>query len=305
MADVTGRLQATIAELDFLAGEPRTVVPLEGGLTNFNFKVAAPGCTAVVRLSSSDGELLAIDRSAEEANSRRAAESGAAPPVLAYLPDRHALVVEWIEGRTLAPDDLRDDSMLERVAEVCRRLHAGPRFVGDFDMFDVQARYLRLVQERGFRLPARYLELMPKAAQIEEALAVRSDGTVPCNNDLLAANFIDDGSRLWVIDYEYGGNNDACFELGNIWSEADLSLEHLEVLVDSYYGRHLRHKVARARLLGLMAKYGWTLWASIQDAVSPIDFDFWSWGMEKYDRAVAEFDGRDFDRLLDEARRPD
>jgi thiamine kinase-like enzyme len=306
--DVRERLQATVADLvdsDLLGGEPRSVTPLEGGLTNFNFRVVAPGRTAVVRLSSSDGDLLAIDRAAEEANSRRAAESGAAPPVLAYLPDRHALVVEWIEGRTLAPDDLRDEAMLVRVAAVCRQLHAGPRFVGDFDMFAIQRRYLTLVQERGFRLPDRYLDLAPRAAEVEEALAVRREATVPCNNDLLAANFIDDGDRLWVIDYEYGGNNDPCFELGNIWSESELSLDELEVLVDSYYGRHLRHKVARARLLGLMARYGWTLWASIQAEVSPIDFDFWSWGMTKYDLAVAEFDGPDFARLLDEARRPD
>jgi thiamine kinase-like enzyme len=128
---------------------------------------------------------------------------------------------------------------------------------------------------------------------------------VPCNNDLLAANFIDDGERLWVIDYEYGGNNDPCFELGNIWSEADLPVGHLEVLVDAYVGRRLRHMVARARLLALMARYGWTLWASIQTDVSPIDFDFWSWGMAKYDRALEEFDGPDFARLLEEARSPD
>jgi len=306
--DVRERLQATIDDLTrsgLLDGEPPTVTPLEGGLTNFNFRLQAPGCTAVVRLSSSDGDLLAIDRAAEEANSRRAAESGAAPPVLGYLPERHALVVEWIEGRTLAPDDLRDPVMLARVAAVCRQLHSGPRFVGDFDMFANQRRYLVLVQERGFRLPDRYLDLAPRAAEVEKALAVRREATVPSNNDLLAANFIDDGDRLWVIDYEYGGNNDPCFELGNIWSESELSLDELEVLVDSYYGRHLRHKVARARLLGLMARYGWTLWASIQAEVSPIDFDFWSWGMAKYDLAVAEFDGPDFAGLLDEACRPD
>ena len=104
---------------------------------------------------------------------------------------------------------------------------------------------------------------------MQQALAVRPEPTVPCNNDLLAANFVDDGDRLWLIDYEYGGNNDPCFELGNIWSESLLTLEHLEVLVDSYYGEHLRHKVARARLLGLMARYGWTLWASIQAVGQP------------------------------------
>ena len=128
---------------------------------------------------------------------------------------------------------------------------------------------------------------------------------MPCNNDLLAANFIDDGERLWVIDYEYGGNGDSAFELGNIWQESDLSLDQLAALVDAYTGRHLRHQVARAYLHGVMARYGWTLWASIQASVSPIDFDFWSWGMEKYELALAEFDGPDFDHLLTEARRPD
>jgi thiamine kinase-like enzyme len=141
--------------------------------------------------------------------------------------------------------------------------------------------------------------------RIEEAMAVRDEGTVPCNNDLLAENFIDVGDRFRLIDYEYSGNNDACFELGNLWSESNLSLEQLEELVAHYYGRPLANKVARARLWGLMSKYGWTLWASIQDSVSDIDFDFWSWGMEKYERAVAEFDGPDFERLLEDVRRAD
>jgi thiamine kinase-like enzyme len=172
-------------------------------------------------------------------------------------------------------------------------------------MFEIQARYRRLVGERGFRLPKRYDEFAPQVVAIREALAVRDEGTVPCNNDLLAENFIDVGDRFRLIDYEYAGNNDACFELGNIWSESNLSLGQLDELVTAYYGARLRHKIARARLLGLMSKYGWTLWASIQDGVSEIDFDFWSWGMEKYVRAVAEFDGPDFALLLEEARRAD
>ena len=127
---------------------------------------------------------------------------------------------------------------------------------------------------------------------------------MPCNNDLLAANFLDDGERLWVIDFEYAGNNDPCFELGNVWSESNLSLEQLDELITHYYRREQPSLVARARLLGLMSKYGWTLWASIQDATSDLDFDFWEWGMEKYDRAVEEFDGPEFETLLATAATP-
>jgi thiamine kinase-like enzyme len=172
-------------------------------------------------------------------------------------------------------------------------------------MFQVQKGYLDIVQQHGFRLPERYLEFADKAEQIKAALAARPTPTVPCNNDLLAGNFIDDGTKLWLIDYEYAGNNDACFELGNIWSEAGLTPEQLEELMEAYDGELLQHRVARARLWGLMSKYGWTLWGSIQHSVSAIDFDFWGWGMEKYERAVEEFDGPEFASLLEQAGRDD
>jgi thiamine kinase-like enzyme len=288
-------------EAPSLARRPRTVEYLTGGLTNTNLKVTTPDGRFVARLSSQEGELLSIDREAEYRNSMAAAETGIAPAVVDYLPGRGLLVVAWVEGRTYEPADVRDSVNLARVAAACRTLHAGPRFVNDFDMFQIQRSYLGLVQSRGFRLPDRYLDFMPQVERIAAALAARPVPTVPCNNDLLAANFIDEGDRLWLIDYEYSGNGDPGFELGNIWSESNLSLEQLEELVTHYHGGPRPQQVARARLLGLMSKYGWPLWASIEDGVSDIDFDFWGWGMEKYDRAIEEFDGPDFDALLDQA----
>jgi hypothetical protein len=76
-------------------------------------------------------------------------------------------------------------------------------------------------------------------------------------------------------------------------------------MVTAYYGQPVRNKIARAQLQGLMSKYGWTLWASIQQATSSIDFDFWEWGMEKYDGALAMFEGPQFERLLDDVQRSD
>jgi thiamine kinase-like enzyme len=299
------QVDAAIARIECLAGYPRTVTPLSGGLTNFNFKVVVPQQTAVVRISSKDSTLLAIDREVEYRNSSAAAASGAAPAVLDYLPGDGVLVIEFVEGRTLVADDLTDADTLDRIAAACRVLHDGPRFGNTFDMFALQQFYLGIVTDRGFRLPAGYLERLPDAERIARALEPGDVGTVPCNNDLLPGNFIDDGARLWLIDYEYSGNNDACFELGNICSEAHLSIDQLEHLVNAYYQAPLRHKIARARLLALMSNYGWTLWASIQAGVSAIDFDFWAWGLEKYERAVAEFDSPGFASLLDEAGRPD
>ena len=298
-------LEAVLDQVAELADPARIITPLQGGLTNANHRVLAGGRAYVVRRWSDDTGLLAIDRDNEYHNSVAAAEVGVGARVVAYLPEHNTMVMEWIEGETISPARLRDGTLLGQVAGACRRLHGARRFRDDFDMFAIQQRYLGIVRERGFRLPERYLEFEPHVGAIRDAFAVRDEGTVPCNNDLLAENFMLTADGLRLIDYEYSGNNDPCFELGNIWSESNLSLEQLETLVAAYYGRPWRHKVARARLWGLMSKYGWTLWASIQDGVSPIDFDFWSWGMEKYERAVAEFDGPQFDRLLAQARRSD
>jgi thiamine kinase-like enzyme len=292
---------ARLAAVPLFAGRPWVATPLSGGLTNTNYRVDVDGRSYVARLSSPSAALLAIDREAEYRHSVSAARSGAAPAVAAYVPEASVLVVDWVEGRTLGEPDLRDETLLVRLAGACRQLHTGPRFTTDFDMFDVQRRYLTVVTERGFRLPPRYLDFLPVVDRIRAVLAERPRPTVPCNNDLLPANVIDDGERLWLIDYEYSGNNDPCFELGNIWSESALDAELLQVLVTAYAGRPSRSLTARARLLGLMSKYGWTLWASIQEGVSTLDVDFRAWGAEKYDRAVAEFDGPDLPRLIEEA----
>ena len=299
-----GGLDQILDSIPALAG-PRTVSELAGGLTNTNYKVVTDAGAYVVRVSAKDAGMLAIDRENEYRNTVAAADAGVGAKVIDYQPERSILVLEFIEGTTQTGEDLRRGDRLDWVAAACRQLHGASRFRDDFNMFRIQQRYLELVQQRGFRLPERYVEFEPQVRRIEAAMTVRDEGTVPCNNDLLAENFIDVGGRFRLIDYEYSGNNDACFELGNVWSESNLSLDQLDELIAHYYGHQLRNKVARARLWGLMSKYGWTLWASIQDGVSDIDFDFWEWGMEKYERAVAEFDGPDFERLLEDVQRAD
>ena len=297
-------LEDVLEAVPELRGE-REVEPLAGGLTNTNFKVTTPGGRYVVRISGKDTGLLAIDRENEAHNTIAAAESGVGARVVAVVPEHDALVLAFLDGEVMDAEKLRRGDRLESIASACRRLHASRRFLQDFDMFDIQRGYVRVVREHGFRLPDRYAEFEPAVRVLEQAMRERAEPTVPCNNDLLAENFIEVDGAMRLIDYEYSGNNEPAFELGNIWSESNLSLTQLEELVEHYYGRPLRNKVARARLWGLMSKYGWTLWGSIQDGISDLDFDFWSWSMEKYDRAVAEFDGPEFEQLLADVRRED
>ena len=298
-------LDALLDQLPVLTGQPRRIQDLPGGLTNRNVKITTATGTYVARCSTTSGNLLGIDRDNEYVNSRAAEEAGVGAPVIDYRPDLGILLVGFLEGTTLTNADLQRPEVLARVAQGCRTLHAGPRFRDRFDMFERQPAYLKAVHDNGFRLPADYLDFADDFAAVRQVLEAGDQTTVPCNNDLLAGNFVDDGEKVWLIDYEYSGNNDPCFELGNIWGECGLSDDQLAELVTLYYGRPLRHKVARARLQGIVGKYGWTLWGCIQNGSSTLDFDFWEWAMERYTSAVTEFQSRRFAQLLIDAQAPD
>ena len=298
-------LDALLEQLPALTGQPRRLDELSGGLTNRNVKITTPTGTYVARCSVNSTNLLGIDRDNEYVNSRAAEAAGVGAPVIDYRPDLGILLVGFLEGTTLTNADLQRPDVLARVAAGCRALHAGPRFRDRFNMFERQPEYLKVVQENGFRIPADYLHFSDAFATIQRVLEATDQTTVPCNNDLLAGNFVDTGQKVWLIDYEYSGNNDPCFELGNLAAECGLSTDQLEDLVTQYYGRRLRHKTARARLQGLVGKYGWTLWGCIQNGSSALEFDFWEWAMERYESAVAEFRGPDFTRLLADAQASD
>jgi thiamine kinase-like enzyme len=293
-------LNELLDQLPALAGQPRQLEDLPGGLTNRNVKITTSTRVYVARCCGTSSNLLGIDRDNEHYNSKAAEVAGVGAPVIDYRPDLGILLIGYLNGTTLSNEDFARPGVIAKVAAACRALHRGPRFRNDFDMFELQPAYLKVVRDNGFRLPDDYLDFADQFDAIHRVLSATDRTTVPCNNDLLAANFVEDGDRVWLIDYEYSGNNDPCFELGNTSCECQLDADQREELVTAYYGRRLRHKIARARLQGIAGMYGWALWGCIQSGSSPLDFDFWGWGMERYEGAVAEFKGPDFSSLLDD-----
>ena len=293
--------QPALDRLACLAGRSWRVAALPGGLTNTNMRVQDDaGLDVVVRWGHADVRLLGIDRDAEHANTVAAHQAGVGAEVVEYRPDLSMLVIGFLPGRALADADFADAAVMDRAADAVRRLHAGPRFTGDFDMFARQAGYLDVVRENRMRLPNGYADHAPAWDDVRRALAAAPRPTVPCNNDLLAANFIDDGRRVWLIDYEYSGNNDACFELGNTTTECSFSDEEVDAWTEAYFGDPTPADRARVRVQALCSQYGWSLWGFIQEATSPLDFDFHTWGMERYEKAAATFRGGGLRRLLEQ-----
>lgn len=274
---------------------------LSGGLTNVNYLVEADGVRYVVRIPGRSTELLAVDRENERHNAEAAATTGIAPRILEYLPDLRVMVIEFIEGETMSAERLRSPDAARRMAASLRRLHAGPRFLRDFDMFELVRYYLRICEEHDVPIPAGYRDRLPQVEAVERALAARPLPTVPCHNDLLAENYIDDGRQLWIVDLEYSGNNDPCFELGDTAQECGFDQDLRAVLCEAYFGSVRHDLLARMNLQALMADVGWTLWAAIQEKISTIEYDFWGWAVERWSRAVSVFDSDDFSRWLRDA----
>jgi len=263
-------------------------VPLGGGQTNSIYRVRFAGRDCVVRLPGKDTALLGIDRETERAASVAAAALGIGPAVVASAP---FLVTAFIEARPVPAAELR--GRLPEVAAALRAIHAGPALPTDFSPFELTARYERTARERGGTIPEAYAELREAADAIEAAL----DGPrVPCHNDLLTANFLDDGERLRLLDWEYAGMNDPYFDLGNFASHHDLEPDGEVALLEAYGGDDL----ARLRLMRVMAAFWEGMWGVVQATCSQLDIDYLGYA----EQHLAKLRGRlaDLPTWLEDAR---
>ena len=252
-------------------GQHATIEPLRGGITNRNFKAAVAGDEFVLRIGGKDTELLGIDRSAEHAASRVAAELGLAPEVIAFVEPERCLVTRFIDGEVGKVD-------VERVGALLRRLHDGPTIPGRFDSFRVVETYCATALEHGVAVPAAYEPAKKVADRIERR---RSGAPVrPCHNDLLNANFIGDGVRLWLVDWEYAGMGDPFFDLGNFAVNHELAEEDEHALLAAYGSDDGDALV----LMRFMSDLREAMWGVVQLALSELDFDFGAYADEHFER---------------------
>ena len=291
-------IEEVIASIPSWAQRSVSAERIQAGLTNTNYRVVVDGTAHFVRIPGAATELLAVDRGNEIHNTRAAALAGVSPRVLHAIPAWDVFVLEWLDATTMSVETLRAPGMPTRIAETLRQLHAGPAFRDDFDMVRLSERYLALVDARAMPIPAGYRGRMDQIPRIEAALGRHSPPAVPCHNDLLAENYLDDGERLWLVDYEYSGMNDAAFELGNTAQELGYDDVQVAELCAAYFGEASPALLARMRLQMIMSDVGWTLWAAIQARISTLDYDFAGWAEERWARATRTLDGPDFEGWL-------
>ena len=297
----SSRAEDAVGLVSLWRGRPLSISPLSGGLTNENYLVELEGTKYVMRLPGKSTEMLSIDRENEVFNTIAAASTGIGPRVLEHVPGVDVMVLEFIPGPTMSAKTLQSPRMMARMAQSFHRLHAAPRFLHDFNMFRLIDQYLRIVDENGVPIPDGYRDWLPNVGQIERAVGVAGLVEVPCHNDLLCENFIDDGAALRIVDYELSGNNDPCFDLGNTAQEAEFDQEMRATLCEAYFGNRDPRQLARMNLFALMSDVGWTLWGAIQARISTVDFDFRAYYTGRWERALGVLRSDRVDRWMTEA----
>ena len=221
-----------------LAGLELTLAPLSGGITNRNFLVSAPTTSDrwVLRLAGNDTHLLGISREVELAATVAAAGVGVGPEVTAFIRPEGYLVTRFIEGVAVSDEAVHRPETIHRVADSIRRVHEGPAIPGLFVPLRIVEAYRALAVARGVPIPVEYDLSRAIGRRIELALLANPVELRPCHNDLLNANFIDDGSRIRIVDWEYAGMGDPFFDLGNFSINHELTPDEDRELLEAYDG---------------------------------------------------------------------
>ena len=280
-------------------GRAHVVGSLTGGITNRNHVVDVDGERFVVRVPGADTDQLEIDRECEYIAASRAADLGIAPPVQGIFDG--CLVTTFVSGVEIPPDQFAGEATLDSLAAILRAFHTSGTLQHTFDAFAVPRLHRDAALRHGVTIPAVYESVAAIVEEIARAFAVSPDPAVPCHNDLLRANVLRDGERLWLLDWEYAGMNDRAFDLGNLAVNNDLSDGAEEHLVGEYHGRLTPRTLARMRLMKIVSDAREAMWGVVQQGISTIDFDYRSYADEKFDRLLTNATSPEYRANLDVA----
>ncbi|MEO6122146.1 MAG: choline kinase family protein [Ilumatobacteraceae bacterium] len=291
-AELRAELDPYLRRVPSFAGvldHPLTITRL-AGLTNVNFLIGHRDGSSVLRIPG-DGTAEYIDRVAEAAAARSAADAGVNAPLEFFDPADGLMVTTFLEGAvTMSGPRFADPTTglgaVERAAVAFRRLHENAvPFAVDFRLFAMIDEYKALLAGKGATLPAGYDDVQAFAESARHALESRPAARVPSHCDPLCENFLDTGERMFIIDYEYAGNNDPMWDLGDLSVEGAFTAEQDAVLLRAYFGGEPpRDQIGRMVLHKALCDLLWTLWGVIQHVNGNTAEDFWAYATNRFER---------------------
>jgi thiamine kinase-like enzyme len=270
------------------------------GLTNLNYLVETDGEAYVLRVpGAGTGEY--INRRDEEIAARSAAAADVNALVVFFDATDGLMVTRFIEGATtMDAESFRDLGAVGRAARVMRLLHTtATPFATDFQLFPMIDEYKALLTAKGATLPQGYDDVQRHAEHVRARLEAAPVPVVPSHCDPLCENFLDTGERMYLIDYEYAGNNDPMWDLGDLSVEAGFDQAQDDALLRAYFdGEAPLHQRGRMVAYKALCDLLWTLWGVIQHVnENPVD-DFWAYATNRFERCKRLMSSPDFDRHI-------
>ena len=300
-----GQMEQIAGAAAVLRGHQLTWRQLFGGLAHVTYAVSTEaGARYVVKFLTQemDDFGLMIPIGDLIGNTAAAGESGVGARVVQALPELPALVLEYIDGRTLDTPDLAEAGYIPRIGRAIRDLHTkAPPMRNATVIWKFLDDYLALIAKHTLACPDAILDWLPTVRRIQDALAVHALPPVPSNNDLLAKNIMDDG-RIRIIDYDFSGMNDPMFDVGDLAMEGDYDPDQIRTACTAYFGSHDPVQYARASLFGIAAQYTWSLLFVGMDALltdSPAEgFDYWQEASSRWDWTRTKLEDPSLESLI-------
>jgi thiamine kinase-like enzyme len=297
--DLSAQVHAALASVPRFAGlEPGafTITRL-GGLTNLVFRVAVNRDAYVLRLPGKGTEEY-IDRKVELHNAIIAAEAGVSARLVYGKAETGLMLTRCIENIvTMTPEAFATrDGAAERAGDALRRLHTcGQVFESRFDLFAMIDEYLAILKAKQSALPPGYADVVAAAQPARQALDAHPAELAPCHCDPLCENFLDDGQRMWIVDWEYSGMNNPLWDLGDLSVEANLTpVQDMEMLRAYFGAEPTGAQIGRMTVYKAMCDLLWTLWGLIQHADGNPAEDFWAYAVGRFERCKALMESSDF-----------
>ena len=263
------------------------ITELSGGITNRNYKIESENETYVLRVGGDETIHLGIDRRVEHGCTLAASRVGVAPEPIAFLEPEGYLVPRFVSGVGIPAERIGDENNIRRVVASLKLYHALEEFPGQFSPFRVVETYAQTARRLGVALPAKMNWFLELSREIERALWRDPFTPRPCHNDLLNGNFIDDGTRIRILDWEYSGLGDIFFDLANFAAQHEFTSDQEEILLRAYFGQPTQRQRARLKLMRIMSDLREAMWAMVQAGVSKLDFDYAGYGQKYFDRVQA------------------
>ena len=259
------------------------VSPLEGGITNSNFRVDVNGKSFALRIAGTNTDMLGINREHEYGANLAAGKLGIAPEVIYVIQPEGYLVTQFISARPFPHEEITLPDNIHRVIEIVKKVHSMPEISGTFSVFRTIENYAEIARRYNVEFPENFSWWGEHMNGAETALMIDPEPLRPCHNDLLDANFLRD-DQIYLLDWEYAGMGDVYFDLANFSDHHKLSDEQDLWLLECYFGEVTNKQIAHLKIMKAMSDFREAMWALVQIGISELDFDYRGYSTEFFAR---------------------